>query len=93
MSTPFKYQICQQQPEFVRVTMSGIAGVEQIECVYQEVLDLSSSHQVHKVLVDAKSVKLSYPLTEFLPLMNRLSSLLKDHKIARVCHKDEFRQG
>jgi len=92
MSTPFEYKVCQQAESYVKVYLSGSAGAREIEFMYQDVCEVAEANQFDKLLVDAQNLTLDFHMTEFVPLMKKVSSLLVGFKVARVCKVFEFRQ-
>ena len=92
MSTQFDYQVNQQADDYIRVSLSGVAGVKEIIFMYQDVCDVAGENQFNKLLIDATDVKMEFAMTEFVPMMKKLSVLLADFKVARLCNVFEFRQ-
>lgn len=92
MPTQFEYKVCQQADQYVKVLPTGPAGVQDILYMYQEVCDLAKSNKADKLLLDTTAMELDYPMTELLPLMKRLETILVNFKVARVCNVFEFRQ-
>ena len=92
MSTPFEYKVCQQAEGYIKVELQGNAGTNEIVFMYQDVCDVAESNQFNRLLIDATGVTLDFPMTEFVPLMKKLSFMLEGFKVARLCNVFEFRQ-
>ena len=92
MSTLFNYRVDSICDQHIKICLSGLAQVEHIESMYQDVVMLSEINQSSHILIDAISSELVYPISDLLPLMARLKQLLGTFKVARVCRVGEFRQ-
>lgn len=85
MTIEFSYQVCQQEAEYLKVDAKGVAGVKDIEFMYQGVCEIAKDHSCAKILMNAKGLELEFQMTDFVPLMQKLSTRLSTFKIARVC--------
>ncbi|NVK24658.1 MAG: hypothetical protein HWE10_07005 [Gammaproteobacteria bacterium] len=92
MKTPLTYKISYSDDSFVSVIAKGIANPKQVEDMYKEIIAEAKSYSSDKIMLDAAQISLEYPLTELVPLMNRLKTIIDGFKVARICNKYEHRQ-
>ena len=92
MTTSLSYQISYSEQHIIKVTAKGLADVTQMENMYQDVLSQAKDNSCENILFDATAMVSNYPLTEFLPLVNRLKPRLTGFKLARLCDIYEHRQ-
>lgn len=92
MSTPFEYQVDQQSEQYIKVSAQGSAGMNEIIFMYQDLCSVAAENGYNKLFIDVTDLVLDFPMTDFVPLMNQLTELLADYKVARLCNVFEFRQ-
>jgi hypothetical protein len=92
MTNVFHFKLALDERGYVKIVAYGDASVSDIENMYQSVLEYSKQQETEKVMFDAVNVNLSYPMDQFLPLMERLSAYLSSLKVARVVKAEGFRQ-
>lgn len=92
MSTQFNYHFDQQFEQYLKLSAQGSAGKNEILTMYKEACAIALNNSCFKLLVDVQNVTLDFPMTEFVPIMNQLTGMLANFKVARLCNVFEFRQ-
>ena len=90
MSTQFHVE--QQFEQYLKLSAHGSAGKSEILTMYQEACSAALNNSCFKLVVDVKNLTLDFPMTEFVPIMNQLTGMLANFKVARLCNVFEFRQ-
>ena len=93
MTKNFNYKLIQHGADYILLLGRGSADATQIEEMYQSVYEYASSSNVYRLLFDVREVELNYPMDHFVPLMKRLSPVLKKLKTARVIATDTLHQS
>lgn len=93
MSSLLNYTIEFEPVGFVKVTAKGGATAYELIKMYHAAINFCDGYDTNRILVDVTEMEAAYPLYQLLPLMDRLSEILFNYRVARVTNQiDAFQQ-